>query len=164
MVRLGPRDAGEVMTLQRAAYVLQARAHNDWDLPPLLQSLPDVEAELADPQVMALGSRDERGRLVATVRARHAEPTSAVADIARLAVVPDRQGHGLGSALLAALEARLPESVVEFRLFTGEHAVDNLRLYARLGYTETRREPTSSGYCIVHLSKQRMVARSAEAL
>lgn len=150
-------DAGEVLTLQRAAYVTEARAHADVDLPPLRQSLPELTAELIDPQVLALGLRDRRGRLVAAVRARTDGTTARVAEIGRLTVVPDRQGQGLGSRLLDALEDRLPAGVTELRLFTGERSEGNLRLYGRLGYVETGRQLTPGGYSLVHLSKPRSV-------
>jgi hypothetical protein len=45
--------------------------------------------------------------------------------------------------------------VTELRLFTGEHSHANLRLYRRLGYRETGRQPTPGGYDLVHLSKPR---------
>lgn len=48
VVPLHAGDAGEVLTLQRAAYVTEARAHADRDLPPLLQSLADLTADLDD--------------------------------------------------------------------------------------------------------------------
>lgn len=126
VVRLGAQDAGEVLTLQRAAYVTEAQAHADLDLPALLQSLADLATELDDPQVFALGSRDVNGRLLAAVRARLSGTGAAVANIGRLAVVPDKQGQGLGTGLLAALEDQLTISVTELRLFTGEHSLGNL--------------------------------------
>lgn len=144
-----------MLTLQRAAYVTEAQAHADLELPPLRQSLPELAAELDDLQVLALGCRDPQGRLLAAARARLSGTYRAVADIGRLTVVPDRQGQGFGSGLLAALEDQLPSNVMELRLFTGEHSPDNLRLYTRVGYTETRRQPTSAGYCLVHMSKRR---------
>lgn len=155
VVRLGAEDAGEVLTLQRAAYVTEAQAHADVDLPPLRQSLTDVAAELDDLHVLALGWRDVHGRLIAAVRARLTGQNAAVAEIGRLTVVPDRQGQGLGTGLLTALEDQLPSSVRELRLFTGENSLGNLRLYARLGYTEPSRQPTPAGYCVVRMSKRR---------
>jgi len=155
LVCLGVEDAGEVLTLQRAAYVTEAQAHDDLDLPPLRQSLGALAAELADPQVRAAGWRDDRGRLVAAVRARVTQVSPGVAAVGRLTVVPDRQGQGLGSRLLAAVEDQLPAGVNELRLFTGERSEGNLRLYARLGYTEISREATPSGYALVHLRKAR---------
>ena len=154
LVRLGPEDAGEVLTLQRAAYVTEAQAHDDVHLPALRQSLAELRAELVDPQVLALGWRDKDGRLLGAVRARTVLG-AAVADVGRLAVVPDRQGQGLGSRLLRAVEDSLPPVVQEMRLFTGERSHANLRLYARLGYHESHRTPTQAGYTIVHLRKER---------
>jgi len=54
---LGPGDAGEMLTLQRAAYVTEAQAHGDVFLPPPRQSLAELYAELEDPDVVALGWR-----------------------------------------------------------------------------------------------------------
>jgi ribosomal protein S18 acetylase RimI-like enzyme len=82
-----------------------------------------------------------------------------VAEVGRLTVVPDRQGQGLGTRLLLALEEQLPASVTELRLLTGKHSDGNLRLYARLGFRETHRQPTPAGYRIVHLSKHRPASR-----
>ena len=155
LTRLGTEDAGEVLTLQRASYVTEAQAHGDVDLPPLRQLLAEVAAELADPQVLALGWRDPGGRLVAAVRARTSAGDARVAEVGRVTVVPDRQGQGLGIRLLAAVEEQLPASVRELRLFTGEHSDGNLRLYARLGYRETHRQPTPANYRLVHPAKHR---------
>lgn len=162
LVRLAPEDAGEVLTLQRASYVTEAQAHGDLDLPPLRQDLASVATELADPQVLALGWRDVDGRLVAAVRARTTggagDVGQAWAEVGRLTVVPDRQGQGLGTRLLMALEQRLPAEVIELRLFTGEHSHANLRLYRRLGYVDTGRQAAPAGYDVVHLAKPRRPA------
>lgn len=152
IVRLGPRDAGEVLTLQRAAFVTEAQAHRDLELPPLLQTLDELRMELARDEVLALGERGDDGRLLGAVRARI---SGTAAEIARLAVVPDLQGRGLGSRLLAAVEERLPAAVTDLWLFTGEHSTGNLRLYARHGYVETHRTPIPAGYDLVHMSKRR---------
>jgi ribosomal protein S18 acetylase RimI-like enzyme len=148
-LRLAVADAGELLTLQRAAYVTEAQAHDDLALPPLTQTLDELRAELTDPVSVAWGIR-ESGRLVASVRVRRVDVVAA--EIGRLVVAPDRQGNGLGSALLAAAEQRLPPEVTTVRLFTGERSEANLRLYRRLGYRETHR--TASGaYQLVHLAK-----------
>jgi hypothetical protein len=43
----GPQDAGEILTVQRAAYVTEAQLHDDPWLPPLTQTLDALVAELA---------------------------------------------------------------------------------------------------------------------
>jgi predicted GNAT family N-acyltransferase len=92
-LRLGADDVGEMLTLQRAAYVTEAQAHGDLAMPPLVQTLEELRAELAEPAVTGWGFRAD-GRLVAGVRVRLTGPASA--EIGRLVVAPDRQGAGLG--------------------------------------------------------------------
>jgi ribosomal protein S18 acetylase RimI-like enzyme len=150
LVWLSAADAGEVLTLQRAAYVTEAQTHRDLALPPLMQSLDELAAELTDPQVLALGLR-QRARLVAAVRLRIDDDT---AELGRLVVAPDRQGLGLGSRLLRQAEKELPERVTTLRLFTGEHSLANLRLYQRHGYTEDHRTPAGH-YHLIHMTKRR---------
>lgn len=152
LVSLDLSDAGEVLTLQRAAYVTEAQAHDDPHLSPLTQSLDQLRDEMSLPSVRALGYRSAAGRLIAAIRV-HVDRTGATASIVRLAVAPDLQGQGLGSRLLAEAEASLPPEVAQIRLFTGEHSARNLRLYSRRGYEEHHRESTPTGYSLVHLVK-----------
>ena len=140
---LSAADAGEVLTLQRAAYVTEAQAHADPRLPPLLESLEALRADLEDPAVVALGARD-RGRLVGAVRLRRDPEDPEAAELRRLAVAPDRQGEGIGTRLLRAAEARAPAGVTAIKLFTGEHSSGNIRLYTRHGYRETHRAPAGT--------------------
>ena len=145
---LGAKDAGELLTLQRAVYVTEAAAYNDFGMPPLTQTLADLSTELASPDVTALGLRDG-GRLVAAVRLRL---TGTTVELGRLIVAPDRQGQGLGTRLLRYAESVFPEAL-QIRLFTGEHSSSNINLYTREGYSETER--TSAGnYQLVHFAKQ----------
>ncbi len=151
IVRLGVDDAGELLTLQRAAYVTEAQSHADPGLPPLRQTLAELREELASPDVVALGIRD-RGRLVASVRVRHSGPHPEAAEIARLAVAPDRQGEGMGTRLLLEAERHVRPGVIAIVLFTGEHSHRNLVMYARHGYVETHRTPAGN-HEVVHMRK-----------
>jgi predicted N-acetyltransferase YhbS len=151
IVRLGSEDAGEVLTLQRAAYVTEAQSHADPGLPPLRETLAELRGELASADVVALGIRD-RGRLVASVRVRHSGARPEAAELARLAVAPDRQGEGMGTRLLLEAERHVRPGVVAIVLFTGEHSHRNLALYARHGYVETHRTPAGN-HEVVHMRK-----------
>jgi len=148
LVRLSAVDVGEVLTLQRAAYVTEAQAHGDLALPPLVQSRAELAAELTHPRVLALGLR-EGARLVAAVRVRIEDEA---AELGRLVVAPDRQGQGLGSRLLRQAEVQVPECVQLMRLFTGEHSLANQRLYKRHGYTEDHRT-SGGGYQLIRMTK-----------
>ncbi|WP_020664518.1 GNAT family N-acetyltransferase [Amycolatopsis benzoatilytica] len=145
--------AGELLTLQQAAYIGEARAHRNFDLPPLLDTLDDIRAALADPSITVWGFRDG-GRLVASVRMRLA---GEVGEVGRLVVAPDRHGEGLGTALLTAAENATPPEVTVFRLCTGERSAGPRYLYGKLGYRETHRTPEAD-YHLVHLEKPRVRA------
>ena len=70
-----------------------------------------------------------------------------------LAVFPDRQGRGIGRALIAHVEdeaRRLGLDAVE--LYTNEKMTENLGLYPRLGYMETSR-CTEAGFNRVYFRK-----------
>jgi ribosomal protein S18 acetylase RimI-like enzyme len=57
-----------------------------------------------------------------------------------VAVHPDRQGEGIGRALIAHAEALAVEAgLPEVRLYTNERMHENVALYAELGYQETGR-------------------------
>ena len=57
-----------------------------------------------------------------------------------VAVSPKAQGLGLGRRMLAFAEATAKSSGYDsIRLYTNEAMTENLRLYARIGYTETHR-------------------------
>jgi ribosomal protein S18 acetylase RimI-like enzyme len=147
-VELGafPRErAGELLTLQRAAYVTEAQLYADARLPALTQTLPELVAELAGSSCLAVWHGP---RLVGAVRTREVD---GVLHIGRLVVAPDLQGHGTGSRLLAAAEAA--SGCATATLFTGHLSEANLRLYQRHGYVETHREQLSPTVELVHLAK-----------
>lgn len=143
-----PADAGEVLTLQRAAFVQEALVYGTPHLPPLTQSLDELRAELAD----NLGRVALDGpRVVGAVRARL---DGGLLLVGRLAIAPDRQGEGLGSALLSAVErAGADAGAAAAELFTGSLSEANLRLYRREGYVETERVPGDDGIEQVFLRK-----------
>ncbi len=149
---LSVADAGEVLTLQRAAYASEAQIYGDPSLPALVQALPELVAEISN----GLGHKAVRGsRLVGAVRATVDGDTL---HIGRLTVAPDLQGNGLGTALLAAAEADAGPEVTSAALFTGHLSSANLRLYQRHGYVEERREKINEGLTMVHLRKPLSVA------
>ncbi|MFK4836585.1 GNAT family N-acetyltransferase [Microbacterium sp. ZW T2_14] len=143
-----PADAGEVLTLQRAAFVQEALIYGTPDMPPLTQTLEELEAELAENLgVVAV----DGARLVGALRAR---VDGDLLLVGRIAIAPDRAGEGVGSALLAAVERRgAAAGANEAELFTGSLSEANLRLYERVGYAETQRVPAGDGTEQVFLRK-----------
>jgi len=143
-----PEDAGEVLTIQRAAFVQEALIYRSVDMPPLTQTLDELHAELED----NLGSVALDGsRIIGAVRAVR---DGDLLLIGRLAIAPDRQGDGIGSRLLAAVEATGRDAgATTAELFTGSLSEANLRLYERDGYVETERVATDDGIEQVFLRK-----------
>ncbi|WIM99215.1 GNAT family N-acetyltransferase [Actinoplanes oblitus] len=144
----GPADAGEILTLQRAAYVVEAQLYDDPHLPALVQPLDELITELTGNLAVkaTLGHR-----VVGAVRGELDGP---VLRIGRLVVAPDQQGRGIGTRLLAAVEAAADGRAEWFALFTGHLSAGNIRLYERCGYAETHREPIRPGLTLVHLMKE----------
>ncbi|MEV0228834.1 GNAT family N-acetyltransferase [Nonomuraea sp. NPDC050786] len=140
-------DAGEILTLQRAAYVSEAQLYGDPYIPPLVESLEQVRKVIESAVVLkAL----DAGRVVGAVRG---QVSGTACLVGRLVVAPDRQGQGLGTALLTALHEAVPEAEA-FDLYTGHLSEANLKLYRRLGYRETHRERMDDHLTLVHLRRQ----------
>jgi histidine ammonia-lyase len=142
-----PGDAGELLTLQRAAYVSEGQIYENASIPPLTQTLAELEQELAETIALkaTLGTR-----MVGTARARLEDGTL---HIGRIAVAPDMQGRGIGTRLIERLEADHGAGAHTFALFTGDSNPANRRLYERLGYRETHAEVLDFGVRLVHLAK-----------
>jgi predicted N-acetyltransferase YhbS len=141
-----PEDAGEVLTVQRAAFVSEALIYGSVDMPPLTQTLEELEAELRDAEGWV--ARIE-GRLVGAIRTRQ---EGRMLLIGRIAIAPDQQGSGIGRALLGAAESSSQAEQAE--LFTGSLSEANIRLYERCGYVESERVDKGDGIQEVYFRKQ----------
>ncbi|GAA3658105.1 GNAT family N-acetyltransferase [Nonomuraea antimicrobica] len=137
-------DAGEILTLQRAAYLSEAQLYGDPYIPALVESLEQVRKVVESAVVL---KAVDAGRIVGSVRGRSSGATCLVS---RLVVAPDRQGQGIGTALLRALHERVAEATA-FDLSTGHLSDGHLRLCRRLGYRETSRERMDDHLTIVHM-------------
>jgi ribosomal protein S18 acetylase RimI-like enzyme len=166
-----PADAGELLTVQRAAYLIEGERYGSFRLPPLTETLDEVRATL-DAATLDAAARDAAARsadgvardggtvvlvarlghrLVGSVRARVDGDT---AHIGRLAVAPDLHGHGIGRRLLTAIEQALAGRVTRFELFTGADSEANLRLYRSAGYRDTGHRAIDSGPGLAYLEKR----------
>ena len=143
---IAPEDAGEVLTVQRAAFVSEALIYGSVDMPPLTQTLEELEAELRDAEGW-VARKD--GRLVGAIRTRE---EGRMLLIGRIAIAPDLQGSGIGRALLEAAENS--SHAEEAELFTGSLSEANIRLYERCGYVESERVDKGDGIQEVYFRKR----------
>ncbi len=149
-------DAGEILTLQRACWLDEARANDALDIPPLQESYDDVVAGLATytTWVLRVGGRSGvGGRLVGSVRA-HSEPDGTWF-VGRLMVAPDLRGQGLGRWLLERIEVLAPPDAPGLALITGAGSEANLRRYRRAGYRPDRPDRPADDPRAVRLAKRR---------
>lgn len=122
--------AGELLTLRRAAFVTEAQAYGDPNIPPLTQTLDELIADLDRDDVVTLGAF-EGPRLIGSVRV---ELEDGKATLGRLAVAPDKQGQGIGTQMMFAVLPHLPDETSEIWVFTGKDTKHSLSLYEKTGY------------------------------
>jgi ribosomal protein S18 acetylase RimI-like enzyme len=137
------------MTIQRAAYLQEARRYGAWDLPPLVETLDEIRDHLSD-GTPALGAFDG-ARLVGSVRSRVDGDRM---EVARLAVAPDVQGGGVGRRLLEAVTAQAPDDIKVVWLFTGAESDENLRFYESAGFVRTSEHLDAVGIRCVTLEQK----------
>ena len=147
------QDLPEILAVQKAAFEAEAQLVNDWNIPPLTQTLD----ELADDwrKGIMLKAVNEDGIIVGTVRG-HVAPDGFY--IGRLAGLPQWQGRGCGSALLEAMIGRAESN--RLVLFTSTKSERNLRLYERFGFRPFKKSTTATGVPLVWLEKN--IGRSAQ--
>lgn len=129
--RVEVEDAGELLTLRRAAFVSEAQVTGDPHIPALTQTLEELVEDLEREDVITLGAWAGH-RLVGSVRVLL---EGAKATLGRFAVAPDVQGLGLGTQLMFAVAGALPEGTEEIWVFTSQDSVQNIAMYNKHGYS-----------------------------
>ncbi|WAW00934.1 GNAT family N-acetyltransferase [Oxalobacter formigenes] len=95
---------------------------------------------------------DEVGVIIGSVRAREKGDTL---HIAKLMVLPERQGRGIGTQLLVAVEKACPKP--RYELFTSNVSLKNLKLYEGLGYVRFKEEEMTPELKFVYMEKKARV-------
>lgn len=139
-------DATEILALQHLAYLSEAAIYDDYQIPPLTQTLEDTLADFRDRVVLkaSIGRK-----IIGSVRGHESQGTCYVG---KLIVNPDHQNQGLGARLMAEIETAFGY-VGRFELFTGHLSEKTLHLYQNLGYRPFRRETITPTLTLVYLEK-----------
>ena len=140
-------DAEEILSLQKLAYRSEAEIYNDFNIPPLVQTLESIEKDFEN-QYFLKAVMD--GKIIGSVRAYTKEGTCY---IGRLIVHPDFQNRGIGTDLMNEIE-RIFNTCRRFELFTGDKSERNLHLYQKLGYKIFKKVKITDQTMIVYLEKK----------
>lgn len=139
-------DMKEILELQYLAYQSEAKLFNDFDIPPLKQTLEEAENEFR--KGIVLKALDESNVIIGSVRAYSEKGT---VYIGKLMVHPLKQRTGIGTKLLSEIEKKYPGQ--RYELFTSTKSISNIRLYEKLGYKIFKEEPISEELQFVYLEK-----------
>jgi ribosomal protein S18 acetylase RimI-like enzyme len=120
-------DAEDILALQILAFRMEAERYKDYGIPPLRQTIDELKTQFNTHVILKATLDDE---IVGTVRACEQDGTCF---IGRLAVRPELQNRGIGTALMNEIEKRF--SPARFELFVGAKSENNIHLYTKLGYT-----------------------------
>lgn len=139
-------DLESILKLQYLAYQSEAKLLNDMDIPPLKQTLQEVQTEYKSGIILkALNAND---KIVGSVRVFIKNDT---VHIGKLIVHPDFRRKGIGTKLLLEIEIRFPD--YRYELFTSTQSVSNLSLYQSLGYKIFKEESVKNGLKFIYLEK-----------
>lgn len=120
-------DLQSILALQYLAYQSEAKLFGNPDIPPLRQTLAELEREYQ--RGIVLKAADENNVIIGSVRAYRDKST---VYINKLMVHPEWQGQGIGTKLLLTMENTFPKR--RYELFTSSKSIKNIELYKKLGY------------------------------
>lgn len=146
IVRAEKRDLQNILDLQYLAYQSEARLFDSQDIPPLKQTLTDVEDEYQ--KGIILKALDEDKTIIGSVRAFCDNGT---VYIGKLMVHPSKQGQGIGTRLLIEMEKQYPNQ--RYELFTSTRSEKNIALYQKLGYKSFAEEQVTEELRFVYMEK-----------
>jgi len=140
-------DSEEILDIQKIAYQIEAERYNNYDIPPLKQTVDELKSQFEDHIILKAISDN---KIIGTVRAYEKNGTCY---IGRLAVHPDMHNQGIGTALMKEIERRYnPE---RYELFTGSKSDKDIYIYSKLGYKIFKKAIEECGTVeIVYMEKQ----------
>lgn len=139
-------DMTEILQLQYLAYQSEAKLLNNFDIPPLKQTLQEIQKEYDNGTILKV--LDDHDKIIGSVRGYIENSTLY---IGKLFVHPLCQGKGIGKKLLQEIERICPHTRCE--LFTSSKSTNNLRLYEQKGYKIFKVQEISPELTLIHLQK-----------
>ncbi len=145
--RASVNDASEILEVQKAAFLGQARIYNNFNLPPLTQSLESMLEEFNHKVFLNVLLN---GQIIASVRFQEVDGH---VTIERLVVKPEYQNNGIGTILMKEVESKVLDAV-SFNLSTGNKSIRNIHVYEQIGYKIVNTETTDQGIELLYMLKK----------
>jgi ribosomal protein S18 acetylase RimI-like enzyme len=146
IIKATKEDLRIILELQKLAYQSEARIYYDFTIPPLLQTIEEVEDQFRNHIFLKAVLND---KIIGSVRATE---TAGTCHIGRLIVHPDNQNHGIGRRLMQEIEKNFKNSN-RFELFTGSLSYKNISFYKKLGYKVFKFEKISDTFELAYMEK-----------
>ena len=146
IIRAEKENAEEILKLQKNAYQSEAEIYNDFSIPPLTQTLENIQNQINN-QIFLIAIEDEK--IIGSVRAYEKYGTCY---IGRLIVNPDKQNQGIGTLLMDEIEKYFSASK-RYELFTGSKSEKNISLYKKLGYNMCKSEHLNHAVELIYMEK-----------
>lgn len=136
----------EILILQKLVYQSEAEICNDYEIPPLTQTLEGIREDYKN-QIILKAVTDRK--IIGSIRAYEKDK---VCYIGRLIVHPDYQNKGIGKILMKNIEKHFYKCST-YSLFTGKNSLKNLYFYNSLGYQQTKEKKVNEKLIFIYLEK-----------
>ncbi|MDR2910674.1 MAG: GNAT family N-acetyltransferase [Bacteroidales bacterium] len=140
-------DLPKILSLQKLAYLSEAKLVNNYSIQPLTQTLEELEKEFTQNIILKIED-DKNNKIIGSVRFYEKDNRVYVG---KLMVHPDYQNKGIGTKLLKTIETYYKDKT--FELFTSSKSEKNIRLYEKIGYKEFKREKVSEELELIFMEK-----------
>lgn len=144
-------DLGEILEIQKAAYLSEAELYHEIVIPPMTQTLKEVQEEYTNSTFYKLV---DKSNVIGSVRVHQSKDTCY---INKLCVLPNVQGQGYGGLIMNEVEKNAT-TCTRFELFTGHRSMKNLNFYIRLGYRAFKQEIINDSLTLIYMEKIKMGA------
>ena len=144
--RAEKEDLETILALQYLAYQSEAALFGGKKIPPLAQTIGELEQEYEGGVVLKMTDRE--GKIIGSVRAKEDNGTVYVG---KLMVHPDQRRKGYGRRLLLSVEKYFDYN--RFELFTSTRSKDNIRLYEKMGYKSYDEKAVDDELTFVYMEK-----------
>ena len=139
-------NLAEILELQKTCYKENALRYNDFDIPPMTQTITNLENEFENGIILKAAYET---RIVGSIRAFKKDDTCY---IGRVIVHPDFQNKGIGRQMMSQIES-IFKDVTRFELFTGNKDEKNLYFYQKLGYKQFKTVKVNDDLSMVFMEK-----------